>query len=375
MLTRDKTYDIRTNFSSSPIDASRVDYNRSLRLDSGAPTATRTWANLTNVLSAFAQMRFCMATFVSEVTSADPNLASTVKRVVDWFCASQTAFKIEYLELPKVAGSIQAVERINAQKVFDALRVSPVLRHGTHDRVIVFTTKQVTGQDFPNVFSSTEEDSQGQFTGQAIVTTKDVEKLTDGLPIEGYIVQQLISINLRWVVGQPMLHKNPPEDCLFYQRIDKTKILLAVKEMRLCDKCRARANKLDDKQWLSLKKLMNAVSQTVGAKDPRDEMGKLLTVRENTIFGLWAWRDRAKTLPQDLIDNWRRFRKGRTRYTLAGVLVIGGIAIIDPPFWQQMLEKLFNWSTGAEPSNVQQVIGLLVILIGVWLIFPKKGYD
>ena len=318
-----------------------------------------------------------MATLVTEVTSTDADLAITVRKVVDWFCDAQSAFRLEYLDLPTAVRNAATVRErdglgLYAPDVFESMRASKRDMRGTHDRLIAFTTLRLDGQEFGNLFSSVEEDASGQFTGLAVVTTIDVEQLTDGLPLEGYLFQQLVSINLRWVVGRAMLHDTPPNDCLFHKRINKRLVVLSVKEMRLCDRCREMARSLDDKQWRSLKEIMHDVSQSMSADDPRLQMDNLLARRAHPKYHPFSWRNPDKTIVEDVIDNWRRLRRGRAKYTVAIILAIGGVAVIDPPWWEQMLELLLGIPAGAQPSVFQQAIGFLVILLAFLLLFVNR---
>lgn len=316
-----------------------------------------------------------MAKFVIEVTATTDELAKTVKRVIAWFSDAQDAFTIEYLDAPQLVGnSILLGNRISAEAAFRAIADAVGSMRGTHERIILFTPTPLDGERYLNLFSSVEENSSDQFTGRAIVTTSDVVQLTKGLPIEGYLVQQIVSICLRWVVGHAMLHEGEQTNCLFYKRIDKRHVLTSIKEMRLCDKCRKLASRLDEKQLNSLKEVMHSVSTATNTEDPSKSIDQLLASRKLSRYHPYSWRNLDKTLVEDVIDNWRRFRKGKSRYTLATLLALGGIAIVDPPFWQQMLEMVLSIPAGNDPSVYQQVIGGFVIFLAFLLVVLPFGF-
>jgi hypothetical protein len=317
-----------------------------------------------------------VATFVTEVACTDEALTAQLEKVLPWFRDFQTAFQPEHLNLPvetaRVLKDIEVAGKyVPTVEVFALLR--PALRElgGTHDRVILFTDRPLIGQRYANIFSHTEEDDDGSLTGLAIATTYDVERLIDGLPIEGYVFQQLVSINMRWVVGRPMLHDDGPKDCLFHRRVRKKLVLHSVKEMRLCDRCREIARVLDNGQWQSLKDVMHDVAKAMAASDPRAAIDELLARRKRPRFHPCAWRDPSKTLIQDIIDNWRRLRRGKARYGIAMILAIGGVAVMDPPWWQRVMEYAIGYVRTTEPSSLAQVLGFLILVMAFLLVWKN----
>ncbi len=305
-----------------------------------------------------------MATLVTEVTSTSDELKAKLRKVLEWFRHSQTAFQPELVELKGGAAQelleLSSGDRsVRAHDAFTLLgRAASELR-GTHDRLILFIDQQLDGERYSNLFSSLQQDEDGGFTGRAVVTTRDVAVLSGGLPLESYLLQQLVSINVRWVVGRPMLHKDGPTDCLFHQRIDKRLIALAVREMRLCDRCREAARQLDDAQWQSLKDVMHDVSRATCASNPQEELEELLDSRR---------KSKHVSALGDLVDLWRRFRAGKARFALASLLALGGLEMMDQTWWQQILFHAFGWATGSEPSALQQILGFLVVVLSVVLV-------
>ena len=95
------------------------------------------------------------------------------------------------------------------------------------------------------------------------------------------------------------------------------------------------------------------------------------------IINFKRWRNPDKTLPEDAIDLWRRLRKGKSRYTIAFFLIVSGVAITSPPWWQPIVEKILDAELDLETqtSLIQQILGLIIIILGIVVFFGRNTSD
>lgn len=244
-----------------------------------------------------------MARLICEVVILDENLRGPAHLAAAWLASAQTAFGLEVLAKPAEV-TVESDGFVSTKTVYQSLRETRQAIKGHHPFLVAVTAKPLKGTKYVNLFSAAEQDAEGRFSGLGTITTAGVDALVGELPVEAYLVHQLLGFCARWAVGEALLHPEAPTSCFFHQRIDRTRIAESMRHWRLCDKCHARLTPvLDNAQLASLRTAMERAFGALTSDEPAKTFMSMLRGERNAKQGSQERHDVAGGEPMTRF-NW-----------------------------------------------------------------------
>ncbi len=138
---------------------------------------------------------------------------------------------------------------------------------GYHPHLIGVVERQLDGARLGNLFGSMKQEG-AHLQGMAIASLYQIPALLDPVPIDVYVVFELLSFAVRFLHGEGLIHRER-RGCVFDQKIDKREIVNAIKVGRFCPHCENIVNNLlDSDQEIAVERIFRVIHDIANADDP-----------------------------------------------------------------------------------------------------------
>ena len=161
----------------------------------------------------------------------------------------------------------ESAHRYTTKEIYRAVGTMRDELRGYHPHVIALVGRRLDGDQFGNLFGSMEE-SDDRLSGLAIASIHGVEMLLGTIPLALYVAFELLSFSLRFVHGKGLIHDGT-ESCVFERKIDRRKIVDAIKTCFVCDHCRKCLNKsMDEDQEMAIENIFSLFQKIANEDSP-----------------------------------------------------------------------------------------------------------
>ena len=207
-----------------------------------------------------------------------------IKNAISLLNKKQDVFIYKLLqnqEFETYSGEIE--NRYTTTEIFTLFdRVIPKLK-GFHPYIIGIVERQLDGKRFGNLFSSMQESDNKQLTGKAIASLYEIKEILDQIPLDVYLIFELLSFSIRFVIGRGLIH-DERRMCVFDRKIDKRDIIDIMKKGEFCPICHERiSGLLDNDQMIAINRIIDIISVISKSENPeKDFDDQMRIIKGNT---------------------------------------------------------------------------------------------
>jgi len=182
----------------------------------------------------------------------------------------------------------------------------PLLK-GYHPFIIGVVDCRLTGKELKgNLYGAVQEDDNKQLTGKAITSIWKINAINHSIPVDVYLVFEFLSLAIRFVLGQGLIH-DERRICIFDKH--KIDIIEYMKKINICDSCLKRISTLlDNDQIIAIKQITSILGNICRSKDSKMAFMKQMKIIEShmpKIFLSHSSNDKkfVEQLAEDLSNN------------------------------------------------------------------------
>lgn len=185
-------------------------------------------------------------------------------------------------------------------------QVIPKLK-GFHPYIIGVVDRRLDGKMFGNLFSSMQESDNKQLTGKSITSLYEIKEILDQIPLDVYLIFELLSFSIRFVIGRSLIH-DERRLCVFDRKINKRDIIDITKRGEFCPICHERISRLlDNDQMIAINRIIEIISIISKAENPKkvfDNKMKIIKGNSPKIFLSHSSNDSnfVERLAKDLVN-------------------------------------------------------------------------
>ncbi len=235
-----------------------------------------------------------------EITSLENNYPA-IENCIRLLNSHQQEFNFKLLKLPEIENLKTINENITTTEVYEIITNVKQTLKGLHNYIVVIIDQRLDGKTYGNLFGSMQENNS-KFTGIAISSTYGLDSLLQEIPIETYLIFELISFSVRFVVNEPMIH-DEERFCVFHRKVNKNDIADIIRNGHISQKSRLKIEtRLEEIQIQAFEKILQLICEISQSPSPKIVFSDYLNSIDQ-LNSINLFKDIEKKSANDLINN------------------------------------------------------------------------
>jgi len=210
-----------------------------------------------------------MAKVPLEIVNVGIKKISNLSNIIDLLNKRQDAFYFSFIN-DDMAGAYRCGELglLSTSEVYNVLFDFKKRVKGYHPHLIAIIDRRLDGKILTNLFSSFKMDSEKHNEGMAIFTLFGLPRILGRIPIEEYLLFELLSFAIRFLYGEGLIH-NERRKCIFDKKTNKLDILDSMKQGQFCTNCKFILSQIiDEDQFIAIQNIFKIIRDVANSEDP-----------------------------------------------------------------------------------------------------------